>query len=39
MIKEGQTIALIGASGSGKTTIVRLLEKFYDIDSGEVYKY
>ena len=35
-IKQGQTIALVGASGCGKSTIVKLIEKFYDIDSGEV---
>ena len=37
-IKQGHTIAIVGASGSGKSTIVHLLQRFYDIDSGEVSK-
>ncbi len=35
-IPAGQTVALVGATGSGKTTIARLLARFYDPDDGQV---
>lgn len=35
-VTEGQTIALVGPTGAGKTTMVKLLMRFYDVDSGAI---
>lgn len=36
-VKSGESMALVGATGSGKTTIISLLNRFYDIQKGHIY--
>ncbi|XP_061811583.1 ATP-dependent translocase ABCB1-like isoform X3 [Nerophis lumbriciformis] len=36
-VKSGQTIALVGRSGCGKSTTIQLLQRFYDIQEGSIY--
>lgn len=35
-VKKGETLAIVGATGSGKTTIISLLKRLYDIQKGEI---
>ena len=35
-VKSGETVAIVGATGSGKTTVVSLVERFYDPDQGNI---
>jgi ATP-binding cassette subfamily B protein len=35
-LQPGETVALVGRTGSGKSTVARLLERFYDVDGGRI---
>ncbi|QDR81518.1 ABC transporter ATP-binding protein [Sporomusa termitida] len=35
-VKSGQTVAIVGPTGSGKTTLINLLMRFYDVDEGSI---
>ena len=35
-VKAGQTLALVGATGSGKSSIINLILRFYNVDSGTI---
>jgi ATP-binding cassette subfamily B protein len=36
VVRPGEAVALVGATGSGKTTVARLMPRFYDVDAGRV---
>jgi ABC-type multidrug transport system fused ATPase/permease subunit len=35
-VPAGKSVAIVGSTGSGKSTIMRLLYRFYDIDAGKI---
>lgn len=37
LVEKGQMVALVGPTGSGKTTVMNLMNRFYDVNSGAIY--
>ena len=35
-VKDGEIVAILGSNGAGKTTMVKLLMRFYDVNSGSI---
>ena len=35
-IRGGESVAIVGASGSGKSSLISLIERFYEIDEGSI---
>ena len=35
-VSEGKKVAIVGPTGAGKTTLIKLLMRFYDINSGDI---
>jgi subfamily B ATP-binding cassette protein MsbA len=36
-VKQGETVAIVGATGAGKSTIINLINRFYDIEQGDIF--